>query len=203
MKRGRLTFVKRFLLVCIGVAMLAFTSAVFEQKASVLIAPNSELLIKGKTNINTFKCKFNINKIVNPIPLYYEIVDDKMLFHEAKLVLANTCFDCGSNVINKDFRELLKTDEYPEISLKLKEIHKLPKSTTSIKAHVQIRIAGKSRTYTVPLEINNDETICASGVLGLNICDFDLVAPKKALGLIVVSEDIEIQFQLNFKALKR
>lgn len=203
MKKGSLKFVNKLMLCGIGVLMLAYTSAVFEQKATVVISPNSELLIKGKTNVNRFKCEFNINKIVNPIPLYYEVVDNKILFHEANLVLDNTCFDCGSNAINKDFRALLKTDDFPEISLKLKEIHKLPKSTTSIQARIQISIAGKTKSFMVPLEINNDETICASGALGLNICDFDLVAPKKALGLIVVSEDIEIQFKLNFKAIKK
>ncbi|MGM5470032.1 YceI family protein [Flavobacteriaceae bacterium LMO-SS05] len=196
-------FLKKFLCVVTGFLLLAFTNNYIINTASVVISPQSHLTIKGKTNISKFNCEFNINKVANPIELYYEEIDGKIIFEKAKLVLGNTCFDCGNNAINRDFRDLLKTNEYPEIYLQLKEIQKDINTSSSVKAQVQIDIAGKSKSYMVPVEINAENTICVSGILGLNIFDFDLVPPKKALGLIVVSEDIEIQFQLIFKVNKK
>lgn len=180
----------------------AFTTFEMFNDTSVLITPESQLLIKGKTNVSKFKCEFNINQINEPIPLYYQLVNNKMVFEKAKLKLDNQCFDCGSRGINKDFRALLKSEDYPEIELHLKEIKNIKTNPSQVNALLELHIAGKSNSYQMPLTIDNSQDICVSGLLKLNITDFDLVAPKKALGLVVVSDEIEINFQLIFKELK-
>lgn len=193
---------KKLVIILFIFIAFAFTTKVIINDTSVLISPESHILINGKTNVNQFKCEFNINEINKPIPLYYKVVDNKLVFEKAKLVLDNYCFDCGSKGINKDFRELLKSDTYPEIELHLKEIKKNVDTPTLVNALLELKIAGKTKKYHMPLNIDDNDNICVSGLLKLNITDFDLIAPKKALGLIVVSEDIEINFQLNFKECK-
>ena len=191
---------KKLIFILFIFSTLAFTTGVLITDTSVLIAPGSQLLIKGTTNVNSFKCEFNIKQINKPIPLYYKVIGDKMVFERAKLVLDTDCFDCGNKAMNKDFRKLLKSDEFPEIELQLKEIHKSKNST--INALLELRIAGKSKTYYQNLTLKEKEDICVTGILKVNITDFELEAPKKALGLIVVSENVEINFQLNFKECK-
>ena len=55
----------------------------------------------------------------------------------------------------------------------------------------------KSKSYFIPVELKDDKIINVSGALNLNICDFNLEPPKKALGLIVVSDIIKINFDLD------
>lgn len=191
---------KHILYIMIVLTTLAFTTKVMVDNTSVLITPDSELVIKGTTNINSFKCKFNIKEINKPIPLYYKVVNDKMVFERARLVLDNECFDCGNKGMNKDFMKLLKSDEYPEIELQLKEVDK--NNGSHINALLELRIAGKSKSYHVPLIVKDKVDIFVSGTLKVDITDFNLEAPKKALGLIVVSDDVEIGFQLNFSECK-
>lgn len=191
---------KHILFILIVMTTLAFTTKVMVDNTSVLITPESELVIKGTTNINSFKCKFNIKEINKPIPLYYNIVNDKIVFERARLVLDNECFDCGNNGMNKDFMKLLKSDEYPEIELQLREVNK--NNGSHINALLELRIAGKTKSYHVPVLVKDKVDIFVSGTLKVDITDFNLEAPKKALGLIVVSDDVEIGFHLNFSECK-
>ena len=188
---------KKLIFIIVIFFTLAFTK-IMVNNTSVVILPKSELFIKGKTNVNNFTCNFNLNEINDPIPLYYKVVDDKIIFEKAKLVLGNDCFDCGSKGINKDFKKLLKTETYPEIKLHLKEINKVDQNQKTVNAKVKIFIAGKTKSYTLPITIKDNKDICVCGKLKINITDFDLEAPKKALGLIVVSDEIEINFNLTF-----
>lgn len=193
---------KKLVFIFILFFSFGFTSKLLEKTTSVTIEPESQLVIKGTTNVSSFKCKFNIKEINNPIPLYYKVIDNKLVFEKAKLVLNNDCFDCGHKGMNKDFLALLKSEEYPEILLELKEIVQNLENPSEVKAAIKLHLAGKSKLYYVPIQLKEDENISVSGNLKLNISDFDLEAPKKALGLIVVSEDIEIRFDMVFKECK-
>src|SRR5690606_38238619 len=105
-------------------------------------------------------------------------------------------FDCGGKGINRDFHGLLKSDIYPKIIIKLKEIKLYPNKKNTADALIEIEIAGKSQTYHMKTEYFKNQNWIINGELKLNIQDFNLEAPKKMLGLIVVSESIEINFKL-------
>lgn len=161
----------------------------------VQILPESKLTISGDTNINEFECEFNTAHLDENTNLKYKVNKSNIVFENAVLNLSNNGFDCGNRGINKDFRELLKTDQYPKITLTLKEIDlKDPKLAL---AKVSICIAGIEKNYQVPVEISKGEIPHFKGKINLNIRDFKLDPPKKALGLIVVKEEIEVKFNLT------
>lgn len=189
---------KTLALLFLGLSCLAFTTKLIRHSTKVVISSDSQLFIKGSTNVNTFTCEFNIKQLNTPIPLYYHEIEDKLVFDKAKLVLENTCFDCGNKGMNKDFMALLKSDEHPEILLSLKEISNIKHNPSTVNTLVELTIAGASKTYHLPVQIATEEQIKVSGTLKLNIEDFGLEAPKKALGLIKVSENIEIHLRLFF-----
>ena len=63
-----------------------------------------------------------------------------------------------------------------------------------MKLNSRVKLAGISNTYNFKVEkFENDRYV---GELLVNICDFDLVAPKKMMGMIVVDEEIDIHFDL-------
>lgn len=189
---------KRILIFITVLTTLAFTDS-FVGSTSVIIAPNSKLLINVKTNVNSFKCHYDVLKLNKPISVSFKSHGDKISFKKTTLVLENVNFDCGGPGINNDFKELLKTKTYPQIFIKLKEINKDQNNENLIHALVDLEIAGVTKSYTVPIELKEEGTLFIKGVLPLNIRDFNLDPPKKALGLIVVKDIIEINFELAVK----
>ncbi|HSP40127.1 MAG TPA: YceI family protein [Gillisia sp.] len=162
---------------------------------TIKIMPDSKLTITGDTNISEFACAFNSQMIPSTRKVSMKEVGSELHFENAILKLDNTGFDCGSKGINKDFHALIKTKEYPEISLELKKLCIV--TPTEATADLIISIAGKTKAYKVPVKIVNGAIPQYRGDLTLNINDFDLKPPKKMLGLIVVKEDIDINFNLN------
>ena len=160
---------------------------------------DSEVSISGTTNVNSFTCNYNILKLENPIPVSFESRDQTMVFNSTFLELENKCFDCGHKAINKDFNKLLKTEVYPKIQLNLKQINKDSKQKDLLSALVEIHIANKKNTYRVPVKADGNKNLMVLGELKLNLPDFNLEAPKKALGLIVVHDEIEVNFKLHLK----
>ena len=117
---------KKGLFLVFALTALAFTTKdAFFKSTEVTIGPESALMVKGKTNINTFTCNYDINQLKKPIPVRYYLKDSKMVFSETRLLLNTGNFDCGGKAINKDFQEILKADQYPQIIWELKEIKSL------------------------------------------------------------------------------
>ncbi len=179
------------MILCFSYHSLAQTEV---EKKTVQILPDSELTITGDTNINKFKCDYNTKSLERTRKVKYTVDGSTLDFNDASLILNNKGFDCGNNAINKDFHALLQTDEYPEIVLELKQLHM--KSHDRAKADLTITIAGKSKNYSLPVNLHTNPT-CFTGKLQLNINDFDLKPPKKIFGLIVVKEEIDINFNLT------
>lgn len=191
-------FKKVLLFVSVLMAM-AFTnrdSAI--KNTSVFITTESSLLVKGTTNVNTFTCRFNINKFKNPIPVIYYLEGDKISFNKTALILDNNCFDCGGKGINSDFQKILKSDEHPQIFLFLKEISQI-ENGKDVYTSIDIQMAGLTKNFKVPVKIKKNNNLVITGDLALKLSDFNLETPKKLFGLISVNDKIEIFFELAVK----
>ncbi|MGB5420503.1 hypothetical protein [Algibacter sp.] len=187
---------KKLLFLVLIMSTFAFT-VVITGSTSVLITPSSNLVIKGKTNVSSFKCEYDIFKFKNPIPVFFQKIDNRMVFENTTLILENNCFDCGGKGINSDFQELLKSNLYPKTRLQLKEIYPDRNNENKVLALIDISLAGVTKSCKIPVTLKGDDILIIEGVLNLNICDFNLEPPKKALGLIVVKELIDINFHLE------
>ncbi|WP_139001970.1 YceI family protein [Hyunsoonleella aestuarii] len=188
----------RFVAYIMILLMFSFNDYSDIRETLVVITPSSKVEIKGKTNINKFNCYFDCSNIKNPIPISYQFNDTNMLFHNTKLILQNSCFDCRNNGMNKDFYNLLNSDIHPSIMMELVSVKKQDLNT-NFNALVNIELSGVKKSYYIPVIIEKNESISINGSIKLNICDFNLDPPTKALGLIVVDEEIEIILQLEVK----
>lgn len=188
-------------IVILVVLGFAFTGSVSKgsalKESNVFFSSDSFLKIEGHTNVSTFQCDFNMNTLSDSIRINYNSYDKTLKFNKATLTLPNLQFDCGGKAINKDFNKLLNTDEFPKIVLNLKEIRKHGEDSNTLSATVAITISNIVNTYTVPVVLSDKDGIQVSGVLPLNISDFNLTPPTKMLGMVKVSPEIEIQFSLN------
>ncbi|HMB99415.1 MAG TPA: YceI family protein [Flavobacteriaceae bacterium] len=178
--------------------MSAFKSDnVLAKKTAMVILPSSYLSIMGKTNVSQFNCDLNISSIDSLIAIDYVKKDDDIHFRNTALLVRNSCFDCGSKIMNNDFLELLKTPEHPNILLNLKEIDLNPNQENQVIAYIDIKVAGVTRPYVVPVILNNNDTLKISGCLDLKLSDFNIPPPKKMLGLVAVKNDFQIHFDLE------
>lgn len=190
----------------ISIVVLFFLSSTFSvfidsdaevKETTINFSSDSYLKINGKTNVSTFGCAFNINAFSDAINIRFKEYDSSITFNNATLSLPNIEFDCGGRAINKDFNKLLNTEEHPEIVLNLKEISEIGEDINSITATVEIIICKISKTYEVPVSVDRENGLYVSGLLSININDFNLKAPTKMLGIVKVSPQIEIDFSLK------
>ncbi len=186
---------KNALLLVMLMFLSAFTNAQNSfHKKTIKFLPQSQLNITGDTNISAFECIFNTSYLKKEQVIQYTGTNSYLRFTDAVLTLDTKAFDCGNKRINKDFHDLIKSDEHPEIFLELYEI-KIRSNNFAI-AKACITIAGKQKTYELPVEIIEGNVSHFKGKLKLNINDFGLEPPKKLFGMIVVKDDIEINFNL-------
>ena len=161
-------------------------------KVKVKITNKSEVTIKGKSNVNSFTCKYDSDFIEDEIYVTLTKQNAKTLLEDAKISIKSNGFDCAHKMITKDFKTILKAEEYSHIKVEVKEINQQKKL---VFAKVKVEIAGKTNEYTIPITLdakNNN----VKGLLKINIKDFHLKPPKKLLGMVVVNDNVEINFNL-------
>ncbi|MDO9154803.1 MAG: hypothetical protein Q7U47_14045, partial [Paludibacter sp.] len=100
-----------------------------------------------------------------------------------------------------EFYKLMKADIYPQLNIQLNyfEISSFDKQQISNSvASVNIKIAGVAKHYNIPIiSTINRNTVAVNGEKKMTIKDFDLEPPVSMLGLIKVSEWIEIKFKIR------
>lgn len=173
-----------------------------EKLVSVLIEKDSHLKILGTTNINSFSCAYVGNIAADTITINMQRTKDKILLDHAQLSVEVDRFDCGNSGMNRDFRELLEYEQFPRMKVSLTSLTLSPQKNYEAIAKVKIEIAGEVETYSVPVKLEEEkEQTFYAGQRTLNIKDFELTPPKKFLGMIVVDEEVIIDFKLNLSLL--
>ena len=174
----------------------------------VQIAEESHLVINGHTNVNTFSCGYNGNFYPDTLSVNTIATSGCLRFKNADIRLKTKLFDCSNKLMNPDFRNLLKADQYPYIRIKVLEIDKNPGQVKNylvsnydrnmLLLTVEIMIAGQKKIYNLPIEVaDNRDNNFYKGHLKMNIRDFGLTPPRKMLGLVVVDEMVSIDFMIK------
>jgi hypothetical protein len=184
---------KTFKIILVTLILLSF--AFNTNKTVVKITSKSELTIKGSSNVNNFECKYNNKLIEDEIQITSKRSSNKLSLEGAKIAIKSKGFDCVNKMITKDFKTLLKANEYENINLELKEILFLKEEFNT---KINVEIAGVKRDYILPV-IYDEKNEMVKGNLVINIEDFNLKTPKKLLGFIVVKDKVTIKFNLHLQ----
>lgn len=168
------------------------------------VLPESEVVVSGKSNVNSFDCVYSITDLSNPIKVSHQLTKnkqdkDQLEFSNAKFHLKNKCFDCGNKLINKDFNKMLKTEEYPMVLIELISVC-VAEDGCSALATMGVTIAGNTNKYDIPIQFYyENHTYEVGGIININLLDFDIKSPKKVLGLIKVDNEVEVKLDLKLK----
>ena len=162
------------------------------EKETIRLLPESELIISGSTNVNKFHCEFDIDLISDSKQVKFLHEYDLIKFYNLQLNLLTKGFDCGNKKMNSDFQDLLKSDSHPQIVIDVVQVRYL--ASEEPVAEIRVELAGQTNHYKLPVQIHEHRF---KGKFSMNIRDFGLEPPKKALGLIIVDEHIEVAFDLK------
>ena len=162
-------------------------------RTKVKILPKSEVIIYGKSNVNSFQCKYNSNYLEDEISVSaLKSSDTRISLNDARIAIKSKGFDCGNRMITNDFKTILKTDDYDNINIELKQLEINKKF---VMTWLNIQIAGITKEYIIPMAYDADLNN-VKGSLRLNIKDFKLKSPKKLFGMIEVNDNVDINFNL-------
>ncbi|SMO80718.1 YceI family protein [Gracilimonas mengyeensis] len=183
----------------LALVLLFLPLAAIAQNGQVQLSNESKLSINGKSNVNDFRCYSEHQLQQDSLSYSYHFEGDVIEVDGVSLSLQVDQFDCGRKGINRDFRSALQYKEYPFIHITLNElILENEEDIVPSSARVTIKIAGVEQKYTVPLNAfsSSEERIIVGGSKVLSMHDFGIDPPSPMLGLIKVSDELDIQFDL-------
>lgn len=165
---------------------------------------SSLITIHGETNINNFHCSL-LRSFRNDSILVKNIWSNQKLdFEGFKLQYKIEDFKCGFRAMNNDFQELLRADDYPFITLQLNSITLHPENVEfeelDVDAEVNVMLAGITKDLIVAdgKVINHTPAhLTLMGRKKLMISDFQIEPPTKFMGMVKVTDEIEIEFEIS------
>lgn len=175
-------------------------------KIEYMIKPTSSLHVNGKTNVNSFCC--DSEERFESQDLLYKLGPSKhsVIFEDTEFKIKIKELDCGKRKINKDLFKALRVDEFPYITIHLKEVINTECSDISkcgewldFEAVTDITITCETEPIIIPImvKILDKHSYRITGGADLKLCDFDIEAPTAMMGLIKVKDDIEFEFDLH------
>lgn len=181
-----------------------FVSSVAQTQVKVNLLESSLLTVHGSTNLLNFQLKQPGNKILNKsIILVAEKHGNKLYLSQNKLAIVVKNFKSENFIAQSEFYKLMQTDEHPHLHIKLNYFEFNTESENQYStgnASLNINITGVSKNYDFPVSATvNDNHIKVTGRKKMNIRDFGLIAPTAMLGMVKVSEWIEIEFNIVCK----
>lgn len=174
-----------------------------QHRVSVEISENSELSILGSTNVIPFRLTQKITTFTGKNKIFtVNMLGNKVRLTENNISIPICNFESDNKMALRDFKKLIQEENFPFIQLTVNQIeaNSLKENSKQIAAtaNIQLTITGKTKNYLLTFETQNkDNHLHLKGKKRISIRDFGLEPPVTMMGLIKVSEWIDIQFSTN------
>ena len=170
-------------------------------RANYTLLPSSSIGFNGSSTINTFFCgsvSMEGSGWGNFSPTTGALQEKN-----AKLILAVKKLDCGSELMNDDMYEALKSDSNPFIEFELIKASLVDSSNINsnvfyINTIGNLRVAGKSQKIQLVFKVENisSNNYRILGSKKLSMYDFGIKPPSALFGLIKADDTLEVKFDL-------
>jgi len=166
---------------------------------------NSSLTIVGSTNLLSFKLSQSGEKLSRKRLTIATTQSQNNLFlsqNQLSVVVKN--FTSNNVIALNEFLKLIKSDAYPTLKFQINYLDTTPISEKGISyngtALVSITITGITKQYSFPISFNsNGDLYAVNGKKKMSIRDFGLTPKSKMMGLVKVSEWIDVDFNMIYK----
>jgi hypothetical protein len=185
------------LLVTIQFTLLA------QHRVAVEIFENSELSISGSTNVIPFRLTQKVTTFTGRNKIFtVNTLGNKVKLTENNISIPICNFESDNKMALRDFKKLIREDNFPFIQLTVNQIEasalKENSKQIAATANIQLTITGKTKSYLLSFESQHKNNhLELKGKKRISIRDFGLEPPVTMMGLIKVSEWIDIQFSTN------
>ena len=152
---------------------------------ALLSAQVNNVVVNGKTNVNTFKC---VNQKFNQASNQYSFKKGQL----PNIQLEVNNFDCGNRIMTADMKTTLKASTYPKMFVKFLSFQKV--SDTQYTAKIEVKLTDKTRYYNTSFYPVGNTLV---GREYVRFSDFGLKAPTKMGGMIVVEDVLNLVLTLN------
>lgn len=205
-----MTWKGRFFVLFVLLAVAAHYGQA-QHKASLImvLSSSSHLEVRGSANVTDFTCVFQHQYVVDTLDVSVDILGNIIYCADAVINFKVDGFDCGQAAMNKDFRKTLGSDTYPYITLSIDKImfdgSGSGDSYVEAETELTIQLAGKSNTYSIPLDniTFSDRLISFRGRQDVTFTSFDLVPPTALFGLVKVDDELDIKFDFDIELIKK
>lgn len=176
-----------------------------QTKISVALDKSSTLTIHGSTNLLSFKLiQFGEKIMSKPISVIATQQGAKLFLSQNKLSIGVNNFKSDNIIAQSEFYKLMKSDKYPYLKIQLNHFEIEGSSEgnqpTQGEASINFTITGVTKQYNIPVKASlKGDYVTVSGKKKMDIKDFGLEPPVTMLGLVRVSEWIEIEFRILCK----
>lgn len=186
---------KRLVLLTLPFLSLFFQATTY-QEGKWVIDYNSQLLIHGQTNVNKFTCFISCYNNVDTLAYNLSPKTKDLVFEKNAMIIPLYNFNCGNNLITKDFRTTVKADQYPYLKIAFLSLDNNTK-TGNATARMEITLANVVKRVTVKFNLNpKGEFLQLTGNHEVCFTDFALEAPQRMMGLVKVQEALHVEFNL-------
>lgn len=192
---------KRIILLAV-IGLFSFRSEDALIVHRLIVLPESQLTISGKTNVNEFQCV--IARYSGSDTLVLHEGRTRPVFVQGALQLNASAFDCGMALMTSDFRKAIHSNEYPAITIDFISFERMPaysEQREKFKGILKITISGVTRVFEVMCNINANPSgvIELQGKRDFTFADFELTPPTRMLGAVRVDKMLAVDFHLELR----
>jgi len=170
----------------------------------LIVLPDSQLSIDGRTNVNPFKC--HIPQYVGKDTLVLQEGGNKSkpVFVKGSVSLDAASFDCGMAMMTSDFCKTIKSQSYPAIVIEFLMFERAPSYSVKeerFKGVLNISLGGTTNIFEVDctIEMMPSGLIRLKGDRDFKFSDFQLEPPTRMFGLVRVEDSLKVSFNLVLK----
>jgi hypothetical protein len=191
----------RPLLFLAGTLLLGFRQPSSSLVHRLIVLPDSQLTINGKTNVNSFRCIIPRYVGKDTLVLHEGGKNVRPVFVKGAVSLDATSFDCGLALMTSDFRKTINSKSYPAIVIDFISFEKNPsykKTKEVFRGIVKISIGGVTKVFEMDCSIEPKPSglIHLTGGRDFFFSDFNLETPTRMMGLVKVDQTLNVGFQL-------
>jgi len=169
-----------------------------------VLSDASEMWLSGTSTVNSFECEAETLRFDHEVE--HHIEGNGFSVPGVSLVVPVRDLDCNNRRMNRDLRDALQADEYPEIRLDVFRMDLVPDAAADtekadvpqVAFHGKMTLAGVSRDITIRLSgwLDQFQRLHGRGTLDVKMTDFGVEPPTALFGLVKAHDDISIRFHL-------
>ena len=187
----------------LGIFFFLFIKIVDAQEYQLNILPESSILLKGNSNVNKFTLTYEKSLKLGSSSVKATSTKNGLNLKNAKLDAEVVAFSSGSNLMDRDYRNMMNYRIHPNISIALNQINFIKNYTDqngTALATVDITIAGEKRTDTLQFNFSKSKGIyrCASSHQ-ISLRDYKIKPLKKMMGLISLKDQLTVDMIIYLK----